>query len=141
MIKVLIIYISALLCLTQCSNKLTAQADHSKLNITHSHFNKTYPGVEDMQPMIELHLVMENDANNIKIDSILFKGLMSAARTYKHEGKQNTKVEIPLSAVKPNAFDSVPMKDNDALIFYNYKNKQYFHHLKNIKESEALYLP
>jgi len=128
-------------CLACSSTKVGISREPIALDVASAHFHKEVPGVEDMEPIWNLEIVLGGHREEIRLDSIYFKGAWKVPKVQNYKGGSKLKVRLEESELGTGVKGAVEVKEKEALIYYSIKNKKLYHLVIKIKETETIYLP
>ena len=126
-----------------CKTQKIIQEKNPSFKITEASFLELVAGEQTEPSQIELTVFLTNLSENILFDSILFKGnTISPIRPQIQPNKDYIiTIKFNKSKIEVSNYKSLNIDHNHAILFYTKEEKQYFYHLKNIKEKESLYQP
>jgi hypothetical protein len=128
-------------CLACSSTKVGISREPIALDVASAHFHKELPGVEDMEPIWNLEVIVGRHKEVFHFDSIHFKGAWKVPNVQNYKEGSKLKVRLEESELGTGVKGVVEVKEKEALIYYSIKNKKLYHLVTKIKETETIYLP
>ena len=137
-----LIIVIGVLVFTNCKSTKIVQNDSPIFKLVEASYSKIVPGEQGGVVTIKLNVFLDELAERVKFDSVLFKGNTVVPQIKKLNKNILIMVELKESKVRINNYESLGIENNEAILFYTNENKaSYFYHLKDIKENPDIYQP
>jgi hypothetical protein len=111
------------------------------LQIHKAQYHKEHPGVEDMEPYWSLKIQTAPHREKVQFDSIYFKGAWKVPVVRTDRGGSGLKIQVRESEVGTAYTMDIKVEDDQALIYYTYKERKLYKLVRNIKRTQTIYLP
>jgi len=103
-------------------------------------FQKMIPGTIGSPILVNLEIPLADVPAEVTLDSVYFKGMKTALRSVKMEGKTVCKAKLNMksgSKVTPPE----PLESNEVVLVFRANGKRHLQKISNLTEKPAIYLP